>query len=317
MRYLITGGAGFIGSNVAIELVRRGEDVTILDIFSTGREENIASVQDKITVIRGDIRDYETVTNAVMGMDHVIHLAAIASVESSIQDPVGSSEVNINGTLNLLEACKREGIKRFVLASSAAVYGNIPSLPKTEDSEVQALSPYAAAKLTSEHYCSIYHDLFGLATVALRYFNVFGRNQDPASEYAAVIPKFINALLVGKPPIVYGDGLQTRDFVFVDNVVSANLLAVESKDAVGKVINIASGRKYTLLDLLAGLQELMGVGVEPIFEKEKPGDIRHSVADISKATNLLGYDILTDFKEGLRHTIEYFKTTVPRPVRAR
>ncbi len=317
MRYLITGGAGFIGSNIAIELVRRGEDVTVLDIFSTGREENLSSSWDEITVTRGDIRDYETVTNAVRGMDHVMHLAAIASVESSIEDPVGSSEVNISGTLNLLEACKREGVKRFVMASSAAVYGNIPSLPKTEDSEVQVLSPYAAAKLTGEHYCRIYHDLFGLETVALRYFNVFGRNQDPTSEYAAVIPKFINALLLGKPPVIYGDGLQTRDFVFVDNVVSANLLAVESKDAAGKVINIASGRKYTLLDLLAALRELMGVDVEPIFKKEKPGDIRHSVADISKATKLLGYDILTDFKEGLGHTIEYFKTTVPRQVRAR
>ncbi len=317
MRYLITGGAGFIGSNIAIELVRRGEDVTILDIFSTGREENLSSIRDEITVIRGDIRDYGTVTNAVTGMDYVIHQAAIASVESSIEDPVGSSEVNIIGTLNLLEACRRGGVKKFVLASSAAVYGNIPSLPKTEDSEVQALSPYAAAKLTSEHYCSIYHDLFGLETVALRYFNVFGRNQDPASEYAAVIPKFINALLSGKPPVIYGDGLQTRDFVFVDNVVSANLLAVESKNAAGKVINIASGRKYTLLDLLAALRELMGVDVEPIFEEEKPGDIRHSVADISKATELLSYDILTDFKEGLRHTIEYFKTMVPRQVRAR
>ncbi|MCK4656359.1 MAG: SDR family oxidoreductase [candidate division Zixibacteria bacterium] len=317
MRYLITGGAGFIGSNIAIELVRRGEDVTVLDIFSTGREENLSSIRDEIAVIRGDIRDYETVTSAVRGVDHVIHQAAIASVESSIEDPVGSSEVNINGTLKLLEACKREGVKRFVMASSAAVYGNIPSLPKTEDSEVQALSPYAAAKLTGEHYCNIYHDLFGLETVALRYFNVFGRNQDPASEYAAVIPKFINALLLGKPPVIYGDGLQTRDFVFVDNVVSANLLAVESKDAAGKVINIASGRKYTLLDLVAALWELMGVDIEPIFEKEKPGDIRHSVADISKATKLLGYDILTDFKEGLRHTIEYFKTMVPRQVRAR
>jgi UDP-glucose 4-epimerase len=317
MRYLITGGAGFIGSNVAIELVRRGEDVTVLDIFSTGREENIASVQDKIAVIRGDVRDYETVTNAVSGMDYVIHLAAIASVESSIEDPVGSTEVNIGGTLNLLEACKREGIKRFVLASSAAVYGNLPSLPKTEDSDLQTLSPYAASKLTSEHYCRIYHDLFGLETVALRYFNVFGRNQDPASEYAAVIPKFINALLLGKPPVIFGDGLQTRDFVFVDNVVSANLLAVESKDAAGNVVNIASGQKYTLLDLLAALRELMGVDVEPIFKKEKPGDIRHSVADISRATKLLGYDILTDFKQGLRHTIGYFKAMVPQQVRAR
>jgi nucleoside-diphosphate-sugar epimerase len=317
MRYLITGGAGFIGSNIAIELVHRGEDVTVLDTFSTGREENIASVLDEISVIRGDIRDYETVTDAARGMDYVIHQAAIASVESSIEDPVGSSAVNISGTLNLLEACKREGVKRFLLASSAAVYGNLPSLPKKEDSELQTLSPYAAAKLTSEHYCRIYNDLFGLETVALRYFNVFGRNQDPASEYAAVIPKFINALLLGKRPVIFGDGLQTRDFVFVDNVVSANLLAVESKDAVGKVINIASGRKYTLLDLLAALQELMGVEVEPVFEKEKPGDIRHSVADISMATKLLGYDIVTDFKEGLRHTIEYFKTVIPQQIRAR
>jgi len=312
MRYLITGGAGFIGSNIATELVRRAEEVVVLDNFSTGREDNIAPIRGRISVINGDITDYRTVSNAVKGADYVIHHAAVASVEQSIKDPLGSSQVNINGTINLLEASKLEGVKRFVFASSAAVYGNIPSLPKTEDSKVEALSPYAAAKLTGERFCRIYYKLFGLETVVLRYFNVFGRNQDPASEYAAVIPKFINALLLGKRPAVFGDGLQSRDFVFVDNIVSANLLAVESAEAAGEVVNIASGQQCTLLELLATLQELLRVQAEPLFEKEKPGDIRHSVADVSKATKLLGYGVLTDFKGGLHQAIEYFRTKIPK-----
>lgn len=307
MHCLITGGAGFIGSNIALELVRLGHRVSILDNFSTGREENISSVLDSVTVIEGDITNFETVRRSVRDIDYVFHHAAIASVERSIQDPLGSSEVNLGGTLNLLEASRKEKVKAFLFASSAAVYGNEPTLPKSEDSPIQVLSPYAASKAASEHYCRLYHELYGLRTVVLRYFNIFGPNQDPQSEYAAVIPKFINALLTGQRPTVFGDGRQSRDFVFVDRVVSANLLAAKSESAAGETFNVASGRSYTLLDLLEALRRLIDVDTEPRFEAEKPGDIRHSLADISKAMDKLGYVDAADFEEGLRSTVEYFK----------
>jgi UDP-glucose 4-epimerase len=312
MHYLITGGAGFIGSNIAAELVRRGEKVTILDDFSTGLQDNIAPIKGRITVIEGDITDYRTVMRAVRNVDYVFHHAAVASVERSIEDPVGSSRVNIDGTVHLLEASRRSGVSKFVFASSAAVYGNIPSLPKAEDSELQVLSPYAAAKVAGEQYCRIYTELFGLETVVFRYFNVFGPNQDPASEYAAVISKFIRAILAGRQPTIFGDGLQSRDFVFVDNVVAANLLAVESSAAMGETFNVASGQGRTLLDLLANLKELMGVDIEPAFENERPGDVKHSVADISKAVSVLGYDASVDFREGLQSTIEHLRSKMPQ-----
>ncbi len=307
MHYLITGGAGFIGSNIAIELARRGERITILDNFSTGRYDNLASIRDRITVIDGDIRDYETVSKAVNRVDYVLHHAAVASVEWSIKDPVGSTQINLGGTVHLLEASRQAGVKRFVFASSAAVYGNTPLLPKTEDSELEALSPYAAAKVASEYYCRLYCGLYGLETVVLRYFNVFGPNQDPSGEYAAVITKFMNIMLSGGKPVIYGDGLQSRDFVFVDNVVAANLLAVESDAAVGQTINVASGQQHTLLDLLTALQEITGIEVEPRFEKEKPGDIRHSVASVSKAVGLLGYEVSTGFRDGLYSTMSHYR----------
>lgn len=314
MLFLITGGAGFIGSNLAGELVRRGEDVRILDDFSTGREDNIASFRDKIEVIKGDVTDFRTAMKAADGIDCVFHLAAKASVELSIADPVGTSQVNINGTLNFLEAARRQSVGRFVFSSSAAVYGNLPELPKSEDSELQVLSPYAAAKLTSEHFCRMYGDLYGLETVSLRYFNVFGPNQDPQAEYSAVIPKFINAVLCGKQPAIFGDGKQSRDFVFVDNVVAANLLAAESRDAVGRTFNVACGRRFTLIDLLDVLTQIAGAKAEPRFEKEKPGDIRHSVADVSRIKNQLDFDISVDFEEGLKRTMEYFKTKLSENV---
>ena len=312
MHYLVTGGAGFIGSNITAELLRRGETITVLDDFSTGRKENIAAFRDRIELIEGSITDFDTVTKAVSGVDYVIHHAAVPSVVVSIEDPVGSSEVNIGGTLRLLEASKRAGVKRFVFASSAAVYGDLPSLPKTEESELQTLSPYAAAKLTGEYFCKIYYRLFGLQTVSLRYFNVFGPNQDPKSEYAAVIPRFINALLAGTKPVIFGDGMQSRDFIYVDDVVAANLLAIESNDAVGETINVAGGRRFSLLDLLGILKEVIGVEIKPIFEKEKQGDIKHSVADVSKAAKLLRYKLRVDFREGLSRTVEYFKTVASK-----
>lgn len=307
MHCLVTGGAGFIGSNIAAELVRQGHRVTVLDDFSTGREENILPIWDDLSIIRGDITDFETVRRAVRGVKYVFHHAAIASVERSILDPLGSSEVNIGGTLNLLEASRMEEVKAFVLASSAAVYGNEPTLPKAESSPIELLSPYAASKATCEHYCRLYFDLYGLKTVALRYFNVFGPNQNPMSEYAAVVPRFVNAMLAGQRPIIFGDGLQSRDFVFVDRVVAANLLAAESDVAAGETFNVASGKNYALLDLLAALGQVMDIDIEPRFEGEKPGDIRHSLADVSKATELLGFDATANFEEGLGRTVEYFR----------
>jgi len=245
------------------------------------------------------------------GIDVVFHQAAIPSVDLSITDPVGSSNVNISGTINLLEAARVAGVKRFVFASSSAVYGDLVELPKTEQTELKTLSPYAAGKLVGEDYCRIYYELFGLETVALRYFNVYGPNQNSASDYAAVIPKFVNVLLSAGQPMIFGDGLQSRDFVYVDNVVSANLLASEAPDVAGKVYNVAGGVRYTLFDLLEELKELVGVDVEPIFKPEKQGDIKHSGADTSLAEKELGFEITVDFREGLRRTIEYFKSRIP------
>lgn len=311
MKYLVTGGAGFIGSNIVAELVSRGETVRILDDFSTGRMENISRIKGKIELIKGDIRDFDAVARSMSGVDVVFHQAAIPSVELSIADPVGSSEVNISGTINLLEAARVAGIKRFVFASSSAVYGDLADLPKTEQSELKSLSPYAAAKLVGEDYCRIYYELYGLETVVLRYFNVFGSNQNPASDYAAVIPKFVNVLLTAGQPVIFGDGQQSRDFVYVDNVISANLLASEAPDVAGKVYNVAGGVRFTLFDLLEVLKELLGVDVEPAFKPEKQGDIRHSGADISLAEKELGFEITVDFREGLRRTIEYFRSRTP------
>jgi UDP-glucose 4-epimerase len=317
MRYLVTGGAGFIGSNIAAQIVNRGGKVVILDNFSTGRKDNIDPICRKIELVEGDIRDNKTVEHAMRGADYVIHDAAVASVEFSVADPIGSSEVNINGTIHLLEAARKAGVKRFVFASSAAVYGDLPELPKREDSQLKTLSPYAASKLVSEYYCRIYNDLYGLETVCLRYFNVFGPNQDPASEYAAVIPKFINALLEDRSPTIFGDGMQTRDFVFVDDVVSANLSALETPGVSGRSYNIAGGRQYTLHDLLNALKEITGSAAEPVYKPEKPGDIKHSAADISLAKKCLRYEAKIDFKEGLRKTLAYFKNIAPQTVRAK
>ncbi len=311
MKYLVTGGAGFIGSNIAAELVKRGETVCILDNFFSGRKENISQIKNDIELINGDIRDSDAVSRSMSGVDIVIHQAAIPSVELSVADPVGSSEVNIFGTIGLLEAARAAKVKRFVFASSSAVYGDLPDLPKTEQSKTKTLSPYAASKLVGEYFCRIYYELYGLETVALRYFNVFGPNQSPASDYAAVIPKFVNALLASKQPIIFGDGLQSRDFVYVDNVVSANLLASEAPGVAGKMYNIAGGVRFTLLDLLEALRELLSVDIEPIFKPEKQGDIKHSGADTSLAEKELGFRIDVDFREGLNRTIEYFRSRIP------
>ena len=316
MHYLVTGGAGFIGSNIVAELVRRGQSVRVLDDFSSGRPENIVDIKDKIEVVRGDIRDREAVRNCVKDVDYVIHQAAIPSVEVSVRRPVESSEVNINGTIHLLEESKRAGVKRFVFASSAAVYGDLPDLPKSEDSRKKTLSPYAAAKLVGEYYCKMYYELYGLQTVCLRYFNVFGPNQDPASEYAAVIPKFIQALLSDSTPKIFGDGLQSRDFIYISDVVSANLKAIEARDVAGESFNIAGGKQINLLDLLNSLKDILKKEVKPVFEDEKPGDIRHSVADVSKAREHLGHKADVGLSEGLSLTVDYFRNTIAEQVKS-
>ncbi len=307
MNFLITGGAGFIGSNIAKRLVRDGESVRVIDNFSTGKKNNIDEIKDKIDLIEGDIRDTETVLKAVKDVDFIIHQAALPSVPRSIKDPVTANDVNVTGTLNLLNAAKNSKIKRFVYASSSSVYGDTPILPKREDMPPNPQSPYAVTKLTGEYYCSVFYKVYGLPTVSLRYFNVFGPYQDPESQYAAVIPKFINSVLHHNSPVVYGDGEQSRDFTFIDNVVDANILSCRNDKSSGKVLNIACGNRYTLNRLLTEVSYLTGNKANPQFIEPRSGDIRHSQADISSARELIGYRPKIDFREGLKRTVEWFK----------
>lgn len=307
MRFLVTGGAGFIGSNIVEELLQRGEQVRVLDNFSTGKRENLAAFQEHIELVEGDLRDLATVRRAVAGMDYVLHQAAIPSVPRSVDDPLENDLVNVVGTLNLLVAARDAGVKRVVFASSCAVYGDDPILPKREDMLPQPKSPYAASKLAREHYCRAFSEVYGLETVALRYFNVFGPRQDPASDYAAVIPLFVTRLLRGQAPTIHGDGLQSRDFVYVANVVQANWLAATTPGIAGRVFNIAYGKRCTLLDLSDILNDILGTRIAPLHDDPRPGDVRHSQADISAAQRALGYRVVVDFAEGLRRTVEWYR----------
>lgn len=306
-RYLVTGGAGFIGSNIAAELVRRGETVRVIDDFSTGRRENLKEILDGIEFIEGDICESAAVRKAVSGVDYVLHQAAIPSVERSVKDPIATTRANVDGTVSLLVAARDSGVKRVVFASSSSVYGDSPTLPKTEDMPPNPLSPYAASKLIGEYYCRVFQNLYGLETICLRYFNVFGPRQDPTSQYAAVIPLFIAAVASDRQPVVYGDGLQSRDFSFVENVVEANLMACAAPgEATGQVCNIACGERLTLLDLLDELGRILEKKPKPIFDPPRPGDVKHSLADISQARKLLGYEPKVSFSEGLRRTVAWF-----------
>lgn len=302
--YLVTGGAGFIGSHIAEELLKRGENVRIFDNLATGREINLAVLHGQTQFIRGDLRDMDTVRAAMQGIEVVFHQGALASVPRSIADPVGSLETNINGTHTVLLAARDAGVRRVVYASSSSVYGNTPTLPKREDMPTHPMSPYAVQKLTGELLCDVFTRIYGLETVALRYFNVFGPRQDPASEYAAVIPRFLTALLEQRRPIVFGDGEQTRDFTYVANVVQANLLAAFSPDAVGYAMNIGCGEQVSLNSLLQMAGELLGVPVHAEYREPRPGDVRDSLADISLARRLLGYNPTVSFREGLARTLE-------------
>ena len=307
-RYLITGGAGFIGSNIAHALIARGESVRILDDFSSGRPQNLEGISDRVEVVRGDLRDPEAVARAVRGVEIVLHQAALNSNPRSIKEPTPTNAVNVGGTLLLLEAAREAGIRRVVYASSSSVYGELsPVLPKTEELPLLPKAPYGVSKLAAELYCRVFTQVYGLETVSLRYFNVFGPRQHPDSEYAAVIPRFLRRMMAGQRPVIYGDGEQSRDFTPVANVVAANLCAAEAAQGVGEVFNVACGRASTLNQLVDWLNAALGTALEPIYEAPRPADIRHSYASIRKAEVLLGYRPQADVQTGLRETVAWFK----------
>lgn len=307
MNYLVTGGAGFIGSNIVEELVKRGEKVRVLDNFSTGKRENLKEFENDIELIEGDIRSYHTVMQAVKGIDIVLHQAALPSVPRSIYDPITTNEINITGTLNLLYASKEAKVKKFVFASSSSVYGDTPELPKKEDMPINPLSPYAVSKLAGEKYCQVFSKVYGLHTVILRYFNVFGPRQDPNSQYSAVIPKFIKLILNDERPVIYGDGTQTRDFTYVTNVVEANILASIKECDAGIVMNCACGEQIQLNYLIEEINRLSNKNIEPIYTEYRKGDIIHSFADIRLIKKVLGWEPKFSFQKGLKLNLNYYR----------
>jgi len=305
MRVLVTGGAGFIGSHLAETLLRRGDEVRVVDNFATGRRENVLDL-DGVEILEGDLRSYERAHAAVRDCEIVFHQAALGSVPRSVQDPLTTNETNVTGTLNVLLAARDAGVRRVVFASSSSIYGRNTELPKREAMRPLPMSPYAVSKLAGETYCQAFSSVFGLETVALRYFNVFGPRQDPTSQYAAVIPKFITAMAAGERPVIFGDGDQSRDFTFIDNVVEANLLAAETANGVGETFNVAVGERATLNETVSILSDLLGVRVAADHRPERPGDVKHSLADISRGRELLGYEPKVGFREGLERTIPFF-----------
>ncbi len=305
-RYLVTGGSGFIGSNIVYELLKRGQEVRVLDNFSTGRRQNLTEVLDKIELVEGDLRSANIVQAAVRGIDYILHLGALPSVPRSIADPEASTHVNISGTLNLLMAARDAGVRRVVLASSSSIYGDVAAEYKVETMPPNPLSPYAVSKIAAEYYFQVFNRVYGLETVCLRYFNVFGPRQDPTSQYSAVIPKFIRAIHTDQPPVIFGDGSQSRDFTFVYNVVHANLLAVETPGISGEVFNIACGTNINLLELVALINKTLNKNIAPILHPARVGDVKHSCADISKAQSRLNYQVQVDFETGLQKTIEWY-----------
>lgn len=306
MKYIITGGAGFIGSNLAGAL-SQDHEVTIIDNLATGRMENIQSLIDNgaVTFVRGDINDAPLLQDLFTDADGIFHQAALPSVQRSVKNPLATHEANVTGTLNVLIAARDAGVRKVVMASSSSVYGNTPTLPKHEGMIPAPLSPYAVSKIADEYYASVFSDLYGLQTVCLRYFNVFGPHQDPNSQYAAVIPNFVKQILASRPPVIYGDGGQTRDFTYIKNVVQANIKSMES-DAQG-AFNIACGERIDLLTLARTIMEIVGTDVEPVHEAPRPGDVRDSLADISLAQAAFGYVPQYDLKAGLKETIAWFR----------
>jgi UDP-glucose 4-epimerase len=307
VRTLVTGGAGFIGSHLAARLLADGHKIRVLDNFATGRRSNIDAIGGEIELVEGDVQSYERVHNAVRGCEVVFHQAALPSVPRSIQDPLTSNATNVIGTLNVLLAARDEGVRRVVFGSSSSVYGANPELPKREDMAALPISPYATAKLASEGYCRSFGVAYGLETVALRYFNVFGARQDPTSQYAAVIPSFITALLDHHPITIFGDGEQSRDFTHVDNVVEANLLAMDAPNVAGQVFNVACGRMVTINELVFVLAELIGAEAETVYAPGRAGEVHRSCASLARARAELGYDPEVDLREGLTRTIAHYR----------
>lgn len=305
-RYLVTGGAGFIGSHIVRRLVGEGGLVRVVDNLSTGQQIRLKDVRDSIEFVEGDLADEGVSDKVVRDVDYVLHQAAVPSVQRSICDPVATNRANITATLNILESCRKAGVRRLVYAASSSAYGDTEVLPKTEEMSPNPLSPYALQKLVGERYCKLYFDLYGLETVSLRYFNVFGPGQDPHSEYSAVIPKFVTKLLAKEPVAVYGDGEQSRDFTYVENVVEANLLALRAIKVPGNVCNIGCGEQITLNTLIRLLEEILGIKADVNYTASKAGDVRHSLADITRARRLLGYEPKVMVKEGLRRTVQAF-----------
>ncbi len=306
---LVTGGGGFIGSNLTEALLKKGHAVRVLDNFSTGKRENLAfdRAYPSPEIVEGDISHSGLCPKAMEGRDYVFHQAALPSVQSSVEDPLASNTVNVEGTLNILLAARQASVKRVIYASSCAIYGENPVLPKEEGMAPEPLSPYALQKYVGEEYGRLFFQLYGLETISLRYFNVFGPRQDPDSLYSAVIPKFIKALVTGQSPVIYGDGDQSRDFIYIENVVQANLLAMSAERAHGEVINVASGVRTSVNQLLDILRGILGAKVSPIYQDPRPGDIKHSVADIQRAKQFLKYDPPVGIEAGLEKTADYFK----------
>lgn len=309
MDYLVTGGAGFIGSHLVASLVEQGAGVRVLDNFSTGKRENLAPILGKIDLVEGDITDPRICAHACAGVRFVLHQAALPSVPKSIADPVSSHRTNVDGTFNMLLAARDAGVRRFVFAASSSAYGESPALPKTESMPTQPLSPYAVQKLAGENYCRVFAEVYGLETLSMRYFNVFGPRQDPASQYAAAIPAFVTAIIADRPPTIYGDGEQTRDFTYIENVIKANLAAVEATKTHGEVLNIACGDPVTVNAIIREINTILGKDVRPEYVAQRPGDIKHSWADISLAAEKIGFAPAIPLAEGLRRTIVWYRTT--------
>jgi nucleoside-diphosphate-sugar epimerase len=306
-KFLVTGGAGFIGSNICKELISQGCFVRVVDNLLTGKKSNLASVIDKIDFIQADMGDAEVAQSAMKDIDVVLHQGALPSVPRSVDDPALTHRHCVDATFTLLLAARDAGVKRFVYAASSSAYGDTPRLPKVETMTPMPLSPYAVAKLVGEYYCSVFYEVFGLETISLRYFNVFGPHQDPASQYAAAIPAFVTAILKDKPPTIYGDGEQSRDFTYIDNVVEANLLAARAKQTKGEVINIACGEAITVNAIIALINELLGKDIKPNYTDPRPGDVKHSLADITLALKLIGYKTKVPFKQGLQLAIDWYR----------
>ena len=304
--YLVTGGAGFIGSNIVEALVKKGEKVKVIDNFVSGKRENLSPFLDKIELIEGDIRDLDLLKKITKGVDYILHQAALRSVPKSVGDPVPYNEVNVGGTLNVLLAAKEAGVKRVVFASSSSIYGDTEVFPEKESFLPLPISPYAASKLAGEHYCYVFSKIYGLETVSLRYFNVFGPRQSLETQYAVVVPRFIINMLNNESPPVHGDGKQSRDFTYIDNVVEANILAAVTPKIAGEVFNIACGKDYTVLELVKQLNKIIGKKLKPKFTPPRPGDVPRTLADTSKARKLLKLEIKVNFEQGLKKSVDWF-----------